>query len=198
MRGDAEARAGGPFGKVRCDVDVPGITMAGKRYRRREKKTIGRYTTMAGLIGVERTSCWARGQHGSETIAALNLRLGHWAPVAAEVGSTFMAAVPPAEAAAAREPIGSGVQKVACKAVVGEKMKRSGMTWRTLGGRAIHSPRGLASQAVSVTRGMHSAQRSRPTSMPPPIWAASRRSGLRRERLKKLDLLWRMGTLTFT
>ena len=49
-----------------------------------------------------------------------------------------------AEAAAANHPIGSGVQEAACKTLVAERMKRSGMTWRTPGGQSVLTMRGLA------------------------------------------------------
>jgi hypothetical protein len=49
-----------------------------------------------------------------------------------------------AEAAAAGQPIGSGVQEAACKTLVTQRMKRSGMSWRTPGGQAILTLRGLA------------------------------------------------------
>lgn len=87
----------------RLDVDVPGIVIEGVRYQRREEKTLGRYTTLAGAIEVVRTVYRARGGHGGETVAPLELRLGlvdgHWTPVAAEVACEFMASVPSKEAA---------------------------------------------------------------------------------------------------
>jgi hypothetical protein len=87
----------------RMDVDVPGIVAGGVRYRRRTEKSVGRYTTLAGVIEVERTSYRARGGHGGQTVAALDFRLGlvadHWTPVAAQVASTFMASLPSKEAA---------------------------------------------------------------------------------------------------
>ncbi len=96
---------------TRMDVEVPGIVIEGKRYRRREKKTIGHYMTLAGPIEVERTTYRARGEHGGETIAALDLRLGlidgHWTPVAAELASTFMASVPSAESASLLKAAGT-------------------------------------------------------------------------------------------
>lgn len=49
-----------------------------------------------------------------------------------------------AEAARSRQPIGSGVQEAACKTLVAQRMKRSGMSWRTPGGQAILNLRGLA------------------------------------------------------
>lgn len=49
-----------------------------------------------------------------------------------------------AESKAAHHPIGSGVQEAACKTVVAERMKRSGMSWRDPGGQAVLTLRGLA------------------------------------------------------
>jgi hypothetical protein len=46
--------------------------------------------------------------------------------------------------AAAHHPIGSGVQEAACKTLVAERMKRSGMSWRPCGGQGILTLRGLA------------------------------------------------------
>ena len=41
-------------------------------------------------------------------------------------------------------PIGSGVVEAACKTLVTQRMKRSGMRWRHVGGQAILTWRGLA------------------------------------------------------
>jgi hypothetical protein len=49
-----------------------------------------------------------------------------------------------AEAAAHDQPIGSGVQEAACKTLVAQRMKRSGMSWRTPGGQAVLTLRSLA------------------------------------------------------
>jgi hypothetical protein len=46
--------------------------------------------------------------------------------------------------AAAHHPIGSGVQEAACKTLVADRMKRSGMSWREPGGQAILTLRGLS------------------------------------------------------
>lgn len=46
--------------------------------------------------------------------------------------------------ATAKRPIGSGVQEAACKTLVAERMKRSGMSWRYKGGQAILTLRSLA------------------------------------------------------
>lgn len=46
--------------------------------------------------------------------------------------------------AAAHNPIGSGVQEAACKTLVADRMKRSGMSWRYSGGQAILTLRGLS------------------------------------------------------
>jgi len=40
-------------------------------------------------------------------------------------------------------PIGSGVVEAACKTLVTERMKRSGMAWRKKGGQAILTLRSL-------------------------------------------------------
>lgn len=48
-----------------------------------------------------------------------------------------------AEAKAQRLPIGSGVVEAACKTLVTQRMKRSGMRWRDAGGQAILTLRGL-------------------------------------------------------
>ena len=86
---------------ARMDVDAPGIIVDGVRYRRRGQ-SMGNYTTLAGRVDVMRTTYRERGGHGGKTIAALDLRLGlvdeHWTSVAAEVGTTFVASVPTAEA----------------------------------------------------------------------------------------------------
>lgn len=49
-----------------------------------------------------------------------------------------------AEAAQLKQPIGSGVQEAACKTLVAQRMKRSGMSWRNRGGQAVLTLRGLA------------------------------------------------------
>lgn len=88
---------------ARFDVDVPGVVVEGVRYRRREVKTVGEYTTLAGVIRVERTTYRARGGDGSESVVPLDLRLGlvggHWTLAAAEAACAFMASVPSKEAA---------------------------------------------------------------------------------------------------
>jgi hypothetical protein len=48
-----------------------------------------------------------------------------------------------AEAAERGLPIGSGVVEAACKTLVAQRMKRSGMRWRDAGGQAILTLRGL-------------------------------------------------------
>ena len=48
-----------------------------------------------------------------------------------------------ATAAASGLPIGSGVVEAACKTLVTQRMKRSGMRWREAGGQAILTFRGL-------------------------------------------------------
>lgn len=87
----------------RFDVNVPGVVVEDVRYRRREVKTVGEYTTLAGKILVERTAYRARGGDGSESVVPLELRLGlvdgHWTLAAAEAACAFMAAVPSKEAA---------------------------------------------------------------------------------------------------
>ena len=49
-----------------------------------------------------------------------------------------------AEVAQQGLPIGSGVVETACKTLVTERMKRSGMRWREPGGQAILTLRGWA------------------------------------------------------
>ena len=49
-----------------------------------------------------------------------------------------------AEAAQKGLPIGSGVVEAACKTLVTERMKRSGMRWREVGGQAVLTLRGWA------------------------------------------------------
>ena len=49
-----------------------------------------------------------------------------------------------AEMRAKNLPIGSGVVEAACKTVVGQRLKRSGMRWRSPGGQAILTFRSLA------------------------------------------------------
>ena len=91
------------FDFSRFDVDVPGVVVDNVRYRRREAKTLGEYTTLAGKIVVERTTYRARGGDGSESVVPLELRLGlvdgHWTLAAAEAACVFMAALPSKEAA---------------------------------------------------------------------------------------------------
>ena len=48
-----------------------------------------------------------------------------------------------ATAKARQLPIGSGVVEAACKTLVTQRMKRSGMRWRHAGGQAILTLRGL-------------------------------------------------------
>jgi len=57
-----------------------------------------------------------------------------------------------AEAAAAKLPIGSGVVEAACKTLVTQRMKRSGMRWRHEGGQAILTLRALV-QSERFDRG---------------------------------------------
>ena len=87
----------------RLDVDVPGIVVEGARYRRLNKKSEGKYMTLAGPIQVERTTYRGRGGHGGNTIAPLELHLGllnnHWTSAAAETASAFITSVPSKEAA---------------------------------------------------------------------------------------------------
>ena len=49
-----------------------------------------------------------------------------------------------AEAAQKGLPIGSGGVEAACKTLVTERMKRSGMRWREVGGQAVLTLRGWA------------------------------------------------------
>jgi len=42
----------------------------------------------------------------------------------------------------AKQPIGSGIQEAACKTLVSQRMKNSGMTWSHEGGQAILTLRG--------------------------------------------------------
>jgi len=44
---------------------------------------------------------------------------------------------------AAKQPIGSGIQEAACKTLVSQRMKNSGMTWSQSGGQAIITLRGF-------------------------------------------------------
>ena len=91
------------FDFSRFDIDVPGVVVEGVRFRRREAKTVGEYTTLAGKIRVERTAYRARGGDGGESVVPLELRLGlvdgHWTLAAAEAACAFMAAVPSKETA---------------------------------------------------------------------------------------------------
>jgi hypothetical protein len=57
-----------------------------------------------------------------------------------------------AEAAAAKLPIGSGIVEAACKTLVTQRMKRSGMRWRHEGGQAILTLRALV-QSERFERG---------------------------------------------
>jgi hypothetical protein len=96
---------------TRFDVDVHGIVMGDVRYRRRGEKSMGRYTTLAGTVEVERTTYRQRGGHGGETVAPLELRLGfvdaRWTPAAAEAACAFMAAMPSKEAASLLKAAGT-------------------------------------------------------------------------------------------
>jgi hypothetical protein len=96
---------------TRLDVDVHGIVLDGVRYRSRREKSVGRYTTLAGVVEVERTTYRQRGGHGGETVAPLELRLGlvdgRWTPAAAEAACAFMASVPSKEAAGLLKAAGS-------------------------------------------------------------------------------------------
>ena len=72
------------------------------------------------------------------------------APAQAAQGSVGLLSAQPAPdglrggAAARGLPIGSGVVEAACKTLVTERMKRSGMRWREAGGQAILTLRGWA------------------------------------------------------
>jgi len=57
-----------------------------------------------------------------------------------------------AEAGAAKLPIGSGIVEAACKTLVTQRMKRSGMRWRHEGGQAILTLRALV-QSERFDRG---------------------------------------------
>ena len=52
-------------------------------------------------------------------------------------------------------PIGSGVVEAACKTLVTERMKRSGMRWRQDGGQAILTLRGWAYQLRERVAGLN-------------------------------------------
>ncbi len=64
-----------------------------------------------------------------------------------------------AKLAAQNLPIGSGVVEAACKTLVTERMKRSGMRWRLIGGQAILTFRALA-QSGRFNRGWSMLTRS--------------------------------------
>ena len=51
--------------------------------------------------------------------------------------------MPYAQLLAAKKPIGSGIQEAACKTLVSQRMKNSGMTWSQAGGQAIITLRGF-------------------------------------------------------
>ena len=55
-----------------------------------------------------------------------------------------------AQAAEQNQPIGSGVQEAACKTLVAQRMKCSGMSWLQPGGQAILTLRGLAQSGRST------------------------------------------------
>lgn len=70
-------------------------------------------------------------------------------------------------AAARGLPIGSGVVEAACKTLVAQRMKRSGMRWRDAGGQAILTLRGLV-QSNRFDRGWNllAATYQRPVTLP--------------------------------
>lgn len=84
-----------------------------------------------------------------------------------------------AEFAEAGLPIGSGIVEAACKTLVGERLKQSGMRWREAGGQAILTLRGLIqSDRFDAAWPLLAAEYKREVSLPNnviPITATSRR-----------------------
>jgi len=84
-----------------------------------------------------------------------------------------------AEFAEAGLPIGSGIVEAACKTLVGERLKQSGMRWREAGGQAILTLRGLIqSDRFDAAWPLLAAEYKREVSLPEnviPISATPRR-----------------------
>ena len=77
----------------RHDVDVPGIIVEGRTYRRKHQAK-KRYLTSAGEIEVKRTVYVERGGKGGASVVPLELMLGlvdgYWTQRAAELGCRYM------------------------------------------------------------------------------------------------------------
>jgi len=72
-----------------------------------------------------------------------------------------------AELAEAGLPIGSGIVEAACKTLVGERLKQSGMRWREAGGQAILTLRGLIqSDRFDIAWPLLAAEYKREVSLP--------------------------------
>ena len=77
----------------RHDLDVPGIIVQGRTYRRKHQAK-KQYLTSAGEIEVKRTVYVERGGQGGPSVVPLELRLGlvdgYWTQRAAELGCRYM------------------------------------------------------------------------------------------------------------
>jgi hypothetical protein len=81
-----------------------------------------------------------------------------------------------AELAKAGLPIGSGIVEAACKTLVGERLKQSGMRWREAGGQAILTLRGLIqSDRFDAAWSLLAAEYKREVSLPENVIPISQR-----------------------
>ncbi len=93
----------------RMDVDSPGLMIDGVRYRRAGKSN-GTYFCVAGPVVVPRTRYVGRGPDKDKKAIPLEMATGimggSWTPRAAEVASSFVAALPPRQASNLLKDIG--------------------------------------------------------------------------------------------
>ncbi len=113
---------------TRLDVDVPFVVIDGKVHYG-VLRTESTYEGIAGDIRVERTLL-PRVRSTACPVVPMELRAGivegHWTPLANNL------------------PIGSGVVEAACKTLVTQRLKRSGMCWGIDGGQTVLTFRALA------------------------------------------------------
>jgi hypothetical protein len=137
---------------AKLDVDAPAILIDGKVHRRvlRQSQT---YETSAGEVVVERTLYKDRADEDGRCAGPMDLVLGvvgdFWTPRAAQQALCELGyfrkhkkRMNYAELKAQGFMIGSGVVEAACKTLVTQRLKQSGMRWSVPGAQAVLTPRG--------------------------------------------------------